>query len=348
MVAPSADVRVGSPILCAVMHPDDQRARFLAEARSGRHLPFPGHGRTYERFVGLQQGAQEDGGLGRLLEAHEDALAILDEAGHLGARGQALAVWASEGDHPLELQKVPGGYQLWGKKRFCGGADVVDAAVVTVPGVQGSQLVLVPLDSPAVHVDMSTWQTPAFQSAAVGTVTFSGLHLSHEAAVGGPGFYTSRPGFWQGAVGVAAVWAGLTDALIASLARSRPRTDQIGLACSGELEANRWAIDTALRQAAFGIDASPTSDCERVALCCRQIVRVHSESILRTLLHESGPVGLAFHPSAGTQVLELTMALGQSHGARDLVALGERVRKDEHSRQSMIGGGGGNGTGSVG
>lgn len=322
---------MASPIPFAAMHPDDRLSGFINEARSGRHLPFPGQGKTYERFTGLRHAARDDGGIGRLVEAHEDALAILDEAGHPGAPGQALAVWASEGQHPLELRPASGGYQLWGEKRFCGGADVVDAALITVSTASGSELVLAPLHSPEVHIDMTTWQTPAFQSAAVGTVTFSGLHLSHEAMVGGPGFYISRPGFWQGAVGVAAVWAGLTDALIASLERAGPRTDQIGLARRGGIEANRWAIDAALRQAALAIDALPTSECERLALCCRHSVRVHSELIVRTLLHESGPAGLAFHPRAGTQVLELTMALGQSHGDRDLAALGERVGNDRRT-----------------
>jgi len=330
------------------MHPDGQLAHFLAEARSKRHLPFPGHGATFERFTGLRQAARVDGGIGRLVEAHEDALAILHEAGQPCIEGRALAVWASEGEHPLELRPTSGGYQLWGEKRFCGGADVVDAAVITVPTSRGSQLVLAPLRSPEVHVDMTTWHTSAFHSAAVGTVTFAGLPLSHDAVVGAPGFYISRPGFWQGAVGVAAVWAGLTDTLIASLERARPRTDQVGLIRQGEIEANCWAIDAALEQAALSIDAAPSSECERLALSCRQTVRVHSELIIRTLLHESGPAGLAFHPRAGTQLLELTMALGQSHGDRDLAALGERVRNDEQSSQSIIGGGGGKGTGSVG
>ena len=160
--------------------------------------------------------------------------------------------------------------------------------------------------------------------------------------------YGPLDGFWQGAVGVAAMWAGLTDTLIASLERARPRTDQVGLIRQGEIEANCWAIDAALEQAALSIDAAPSFECERLALSCRQTVRVHSELIIRTLLHESGPAGLAFHPRAGTQLLELTMALGQSHGDRDLAALGERVRNDGQSSQSIIGGGGGKGTGSVG
>ena len=338
---------MASPVPCAAMHPDNPLTRFLAEARSGRHLPFPGHGQTYERLAGLRRSTFEDGGLGRLVEAHEDACAILHEADHPGGHGMALAVWASEGERPLELRSSSDGYQLWGEKQFCGGADVVDAAVVTVTGPHGSQLVLAPLDSSAVHIDMNTWQTPAFHSAAVGTVTFSGLALNHEATIGGPGFYTSRAGFWQGAIGVAAVWAGLTDALVASLERPRPRSDQISLARRGEIEANRWAIDAALRHAAVAIDASPTSECEPLALSCRHVVRVHSELIVRALLHESGPAGLAFHPRAGTQLLELTMALGQSHGDRDLAALGERMRNEQAS-QSMMGGGGGNGTGSAG
>ena len=42
-------------------------------------------------------------------------------------------------------------------------------------------------------------------------VMFSFRPLDPTAMIGTPGFYTNRPGFWQGAVGVAAVWAGIGD-----------------------------------------------------------------------------------------------------------------------------------------
>ena len=63
------------------------------------------------------------------------------------------------------------------------------------------------------------------------TVRFDDLLVEEDAAVGPPGYYLRRPGFWIGSAGVAACWyggaEGLFDALVAAL-RDTDRSDAGG------------------------------------------------------------------------------------------------------------------------
>ena len=195
--------------------------KFLDHARSQQSTPLTGSGHTAERFAVLRVAAADDPSLGRLIESHEDALAIHTEAGRDVPRGAALAVWAAESRGGLVLHRSGSGFRVVGTKGFCGGASVVDAALVTVAwtdaGPDGSSptsLVLVPVRDAGVRVHPNEWRQPAFAEADVCSVELD-LEIGADRLIGPPGFYTDRPGVWQGAVGVAAVWAGIGDALVA-------------------------------------------------------------------------------------------------------------------------------------
>src|ERR1700761_6344758 len=109
-----------------------QRLRQLA--RSGTlDLPLPGRGHTAERHIALLELAREDLSLGRLIEAHTDARAIIGEAGGERASTRVYGVWASES--PAGTLTVRRGGDdtvlLDGAKQFCTGASLLDAALVT-------------------------------------------------------------------------------------------------------------------------------------------------------------------------------------------------------------------------
>ena len=198
---------------------------FLADARRGMDIALPGRGGTAERFAHLRQCAAIDASLGRLVESHTDAVALLREAGRTPPPGAALAVWASDAREWLLLQRSGPRFRLRGTKQFCGGATLVDVALLTVPFDDApfeaadapTVLVIVPMGQPGIRVDPTVWTAPAFTDAGISTVRFD-IELDASCIVGPPDFYTERPGFWQGAVGVAAVWAGIGDGLISRAA----------------------------------------------------------------------------------------------------------------------------------
>lgn len=303
-------------------------ASFLREAREGASLPVPGLGRTAERLRALRERAANNASVGRLFEAHTDAMAILFEASIAPPPLAALAVWASGPTSSLTLGHDNEGLVLNGKRAFCGGASVVDAALVTVDSTEGERLVLVDLHQRGVRVESGTWKTEAFRDAGIATVHFDDVQLDSNALVGPPGWYGSRRGFWYGAVGVAAVWAGMADALLSWLPTLRRHSDDLALVASGSIESSMWAVSAFLNHASAQIDAPAEVDgvpgAKSIALACRHNVRSLLESAMVAFDDEIGPAPRAFHPEVGRMRAELSLALTQSHGARDLILLAQR------------------------
>ena len=300
--------------------------RFLADARSGIDIELPARGHTAERFALFRQYASIDASLGRLVESHADAVAILREAGRTPPPGAALAVWASDARASLLLRRCGGRFRLRGTKRFCGGATLVDVALLTVPFDDApfeaadapTVLVIVPMCQTGIRVDPTVWTAPAFTDAGISTVRFD-IELDASCIVGPADFYTERPGFWQGAIGVAAVWAGIGDGLIGRA--SFRRDDELAAVARGEIAAHRWAIDATLAQAAATIDRAPMASAEQVALATRHVVASSLVEILRVLDQESGPAPIAFDFDWQRRRLELTMSVLQEHGPRDVAGL---------------------------
>jgi alkylation response protein AidB-like acyl-CoA dehydrogenase len=296
---------------------------FLHNARQGVDLPLPGHGKTVERFAEFRSQAAANPSAGRLYEAHADAVAILHESGRPYAAGRALAVWASGGSKPLRLIGDPNGQNLLldGRKSFCGGASIVDAALVTADAVDGQRLVLVDLKQQRVRVDSSTWKSMAFADAGICTVDFLRVPIGSHCLIGPPNWYGSRAGFWHGAVGVAAVWAGIADSIVSRLPELLRHDDQMTDAALGEVRAASWAVGALLSTAATQIDRHPNQSHTETALSCRYAVRAHIDRIMQIFDQEVGPAGIAFNAEVGRTRQELALALSQSHGVRDLTMM---------------------------
>lgn len=302
---------------------------FLRDARCGLSLPFPGHGKTSERLGALRAQAATDTSVGRLLEAHSDAMAILFEAAVRPPPLAALAVWASGPTTSVCVEKKGADLVLNGKRSFCGGATIVDAAIVTADSPEGERLILVRLNQPGVSVDSGTWKVAAFRDAGIATVHFTDVRVETESFIGPPGWYGSRPGFWFGAVGVGAVWAGIADLLLSSLPGLRRHGDDLSRVATGSIEAAMWAATALLEQAASQIDAPSPSDpgtdpvqrAKSIALSCRHSVRSHLESAILAFDQEVGPAAVAFNADLARTRTELQMSLAQTHGARDLILL---------------------------
>jgi hypothetical protein len=307
--------------------PVDAIARLRQLAGTGAlDLPLPGAGATPERLRALRAlAATEDLSVGRLAEAHTDAIAILREAGAAVPTDALLGVWASNrSDTPVVAEGRPGGWRLQGTKGFCSGASILDAALVTAQAADGERLFLVPLGGAGVRVDLSVWRSPALAATATGAVDLD-VELPSEAAVGGPGFYVERPGLWHGAIGVAACWAGGADGVAATVRARIDADDPSARAHLGAVEAARWGMAAVLADVGRAIDADPD---DRAGIGFPRALTVHHlivEHCLAVLSHADrvlGPGPLAFDAGHAQRVMDLRLYLQQHHPDRDLDAIG--------------------------
>ena len=286
----------------------------------GLELPLPGSGRTLERWVALAELACGDLVLARLAEAHTDAVAIHAELGVASEPG-LWGVWAAEPPSArVEAARDGDGWVLSGRKAWCSGARVLDRALITAHAPDGRRLFAVPVAD--LVVVEGTWA--AVGMAASGSVSVD-LRAVPAAAVGGPGAYLDRPGFWHGGAGVAACWYGgaLGAArLLLRAGRSGP-LDPHALAHLGAVDAHVTAMRAHLRQAADEVDADPVGPGAQLrATRLRVHVEAGASEVLDRVGRALGAGPLCLDPVHAQRVADLPVYLRQSHAERDLAGLG--------------------------
>ncbi len=297
-------------------------------------LPLPADGKTAERHRRLMDIGREDLSLARLAEAHWDAVAILAEAGRPAIPGALYGVWAAEKPgQEVRLAPSQGGYILSGTKMFCSGAGIVDRALITTKTTEN---LLVDVDlranGDAVQFDKSAWKSSAFRETGTATANFIKAEVPRDAVVGTDGWYTGRPGFWRGACGPAACWAGGAAAL-ADYALTQSRRDPHSLAHLAAMRSSVWALEAYLDAAGQAIDAGSedTRELQVIALTLRHLVEQASTDVLRRLPRAYGPHPLAFDERISQHYQELDLYLRQSHAERDLEALGRAILERQDS-----------------
>ena len=292
-------------------------------------LPLPGHGQTALRHAKLWAAGVEDLSFARIAEAHWDAVAILAECGRMPKPEALYGVWASElPGQALRLEAIGDALTISGTKMFCSGAGLVDFALVTV-GVPEKLLIEVDLHDAQTSVGYNTsaWATPAFRETHTGSVTFASHLITPDAFLGKAGWYVDRPGFWHGACGPAACWAGGAEALV-QYAKANPRKDAHTLAHLGAMHSCTWNMRTCLDAAGREIDTQPMNYTEAHvrALTVRHIVEQQCTDVLRRFARAYGPLPLSMNADLSQRYHELDLYLRQSHAERDLETLGEASR----------------------
>ncbi len=296
--------------------------------RAGRlQLPLPGSGQTAQRWRRLAQLTEIDVVAGRLAEAHVDATAILVELGSSPPKaGELWGVWAAEApDAVVTARGASGAVVLDGVKAWCSGAGLCRHALVTARlGDKRRGLFAVDLDSAAVRPLERTWHNTGMAESDTRSVEFNGAPA---VAVGGPGDYLNRAGFWFGAIGVAACWLGGTRAVAAPLyERAAGRSvDEHLLAHLGAVDAAITAADAALAVAAERVDADPCNRSDLAELRARRvraIVEKAADEALTRTDRALGPGPLCLDARHARAVADLTVYVRQSHAERDLAALG--------------------------
>jgi alkylation response protein AidB-like acyl-CoA dehydrogenase len=297
---------------------------------SGRlELPLPASGRTAERWRRLRLLAEEDIVAARIAEAHLDAVAILDELGGKPPDPDHLwGVWAAESSEAILTATHLGDdvFSLNGTKVWCSGAGFCTHALVTARLEDSRRgLFAVPVVDPIVKPLPSTWWNPGMAGSDTRSVQFNNAHA---VAVGEPGEYLSRPGFWYGAIGVAACWLGGARRVADPLYRcaGSESADAYALAHLGAVDAALAAGDAILASAAAQIDADPfdrTGVAQLLARRVRTIVEHAVDEAITRTGRALGPGPLCQDGRHAQRVADLSIYIRQSHAERDLAELGQ-------------------------
>jgi alkylation response protein AidB-like acyl-CoA dehydrogenase len=303
----------------------DLALRARGEARAGAWtLPLPGGGATPRRWRALCGFGREDLSLARIAEAHADAIAILAASARMPRVGALYGVWASDGPQSrLQAHRAGGAWRLDGLKQYCSGAPFVQAALVTAHTDNGLMLFDVALDAPGIAIEASAWANPGMAATATGPVRFHEVRVDAAGTVGGPGWYLHRPGFWHGAIGPAACWAGGALFLI-DAARALDRRDPHSRAQRGALEAACWELGTLLDAAGREIDADPDDaggQARRRALIVRHLIERICTDVLDRFGRATGPQLLAHDARVAQQHAALGLYIRQCHAERDLAEI---------------------------
>jgi len=294
--------------------------------RSGElDLPLPGSGATLRRWQRLAELTELDVVAGRLAEAHTDAVAILAElAGPTPEPGQLWGVWAAEPPHArLHANRTGDIVTLDGAKAWCSGAGCCTHALVTAH-LDGDERgpFAVAVNHPGVRPKPSTWRNPGMRESDTRDVEFIAVPA---IPVGTPGDYLSRPGFWHGAIGVAACWFGAARAVAAPLYRAAATAGDLTLAHLGAVDAALAAAEAMLAAAAAYIDVDPQNAdgaAELWARRTRAVVETAVDEAITRTGRALGPGPLAQDEFHARAVADLTIYVRQSHAERDLAALG--------------------------
>ncbi|WP_155729929.1 acyl-CoA dehydrogenase family protein, partial [Mycobacterium avium] len=295
---------------------------------SGRlELPLPASGRTAERWQRLAELAAENIVAARVAEAHVDAVAILHELGGKPPEpGQLWSVWAAEApDAVLTATDIRGAYLLNGTKVWCPGAGFCTHALVTARRDDGTPgLFAVTVTDPTVKALPSTWWNAGMAGSDTRPVQFTNTHA---VAVGDPGDYLIRPGFWHGAIGVAACWLGGARRVADPLYRcaASQSADAYSLAHLGAVDAALAAGDAMLAAAAAQVDADPFDRAGTAQLLARRVRTVVEHAVDEAITRTGralGPGPLCQDGRHAQRVADLSIYIRQSHAERDLAELG--------------------------
>lgn len=286
--------------------------------------PAPGAGATHDRWRRLVDLGRRDLALAKVVEPHHDAAAILAELDdELPADGEVWAVWAAEPPFAVLRATADGdAWRLDGLKAFCSGVGVVTHALVTAAAPEGSRLFAISLDARGIAVDSDgpSWAGPGMERALTSTLRLDDVPAR---PVGPPGAYTDRPGFWLGAIGIAACWFGGARGVADTLEDARDRLGPHGLAHLGAVRAEVDTFDLVLRAAAECADAGPgVRRAERLALAVRARAADLVDDVVARVGRATGPGPLAFDDRHARHVADLQVFVRQHHAERDLEALG--------------------------
>jgi alkylation response protein AidB-like acyl-CoA dehydrogenase len=293
--------------------------------------PLPGGGSTADRLRLLSEVAEDDLVVGRLVEAHADAVAITRELGPgMVGPGQRWGVWAAGPPDSLRAACVNGGWRITGTKGWCSGATILTHSLVDAATEKGQQLFAVALASEGVVPCAADWVGAGMARSDTRSVSFDAVE---GIPVGAPGSYLSRAGFWAGAIGVAACWHGGTVTV------ARPLLDKARVGNDPHLLTHLGAVHVALEEnravlerSAGIVDRAPCGDHAVLARSVRTTIERNAMAVIDRVGRALGPAPLARDLHHATTVADLTVYVRQHHAERDLEELGRDLINNAGAR----------------
>lgn len=299
-------------------------------------LPLPGSGQTLARFSRLAQVAGHDLRLCKLFEGHTDALAIIAELNSpLPPMGSTWGMWAAEPPTAKVRVRLDGHrLRVDGRKAWCSGAAVVSHGLLTAWDEEDrQQLVAVAMHQPGVTVTEEGWNAVGMAATGSVEVLFDG---AMGLAIGGPGDYLSRPGFWHGGIGIAACWYGGAQRLGEVLRlQCAKRPDPHALAHLGAVDSALNSAACVLRASAAQVDREPLADARKLAQQARACIEDTVEQVIRNVGRAVGAGPYCKDPDFAQRMADLPVYMRQSHAERDLAALGEQVAGESTGRWQL-------------
>jgi len=299
-------------------------------------LPLPGSGNTLSRFSRLAQVAGHDLRLCKLFEGHTDALAIIAELkGQLPPEGSTWGMWAAEPPSAKVRVRSDGQHLLVdGRKAWCSGAAAVSHGLLTAWDEEDrQQLVAVQMHQPGVRVTDEGWNAVGMAATGSVEVVFEG---ATGLAVGGPGDYLSRPGFWQGGIGIAACWYGAAQRLAEALREQcSKRAEPHALAHLGSVDSALHSAACVLRDCARQIDQQPQANAQLLAQQARACIEETVDQVIHHVGRALGAGPYCKDPHFAQLMADLPVYLRQSHAERDLATLGQLIAEQPTGRWQL-------------
>jgi alkylation response protein AidB-like acyl-CoA dehydrogenase len=287
--------------------------------------PLPCGGQTLRRLALLAREAHRDLALGRLVEAHADAVAITRELGSAEpiGPGQRWGVWAAGPDTAVRAVRSGTSWHLEGEKHWCSGATLVSHALVDAVTTDGQQLFAVRVSTPGVLVQPPSWTGPGMARSDTRSVAFGDVIAT---PVGRAGDYLTRRGFWAGAIGVAACWHGGTVRIAETLMQAaRVSSDAHFYSHLGATQTALLENRSVLGAAASELDGESGTGFAVLARSVRTTVERNAADVMDHVGRALGPRPLAHDRVHAQTVADLTVYIRQHHAERDLEQLGRDV-----------------------
>ena len=188
--------------------PDEE----LARLRSAGALVPQAHDALVNLLILIGQGNLS---VGRILEAHVNALHLMARFGTIRDDGLLYALWVTDPpSRGLRMRLSGNRIMLTGGKQFCSGAGHATGALVTAEDANGDiRMLVLPLGI-GERISLLPAPLSGMRAAVTGAVDFDGCEAPANALLGGPGDYLREPDFSAGAWRGSAVALGGLIALV--------------------------------------------------------------------------------------------------------------------------------------
>lgn len=322
---------------------------------------LPGRGETESRWRRLAAITAQNTVVGRLFEAHADAIAITTDLGRSDLIGtdQLWGVWAAEPPTPvLTAADTAAGWRLTGTKPWCSGASLCSHALVTAavvdpaaenpspdadaetPPAAKKMLFAVDLSSAGVSPVPNTWKAVGMAASDSGWVSFQDVPA---IPVGTHADYLTRSGFWHGGIGVAACWYGAARAVAEPLlARAAAPSASVLLRAHAGAVATHLSAGWALLSTTAGsIDGDPENLelAKAQALSVRTFIDRMATDVMERTGRALGPGPLSSDAEHAQRVADLSVYIRQSHAETDEAGIPTVIAEGGLSWASLIGDG---------